>query len=98
MRFLKKRLDKSKRSYTMIYRTELYGIIGAGGFGREVMPVARQMIADAYGSKGHELVVSYSAPPSDSKNWDATLRRSNSGIILQHHTADSNMNAAKDGV
>ena len=40
----------------MIYRTELYGIIGAGGFGREVMPVARQMIADAYGNKGHELV------------------------------------------
>ncbi|WDN90239.1 hypothetical protein BuS5_03930 [Desulfosarcina sp. BuS5] len=40
----------------MIYRTELYGIIGAGGFGREVMPVARQMIADTYGSKGHELV------------------------------------------
>jgi hypothetical protein len=37
-------------------------------------------------------------PPSDSKNWDATLRGSNSGIILQHHTADSNMNAAKDGV
>lgn len=26
-------------------KPEIYGIIGAGGFGREVMPVARQMIA-----------------------------------------------------
>ena len=29
----------------------------------------------------YEKIVSYSAPPSDSKNWDATLRGSNSGII-----------------
>jgi len=48
--------------------------------------------------RNHIPIVSYSASPSDSKNWDATLRRSNSGIVLQHHTADSNMNAAKDGV
>ena len=38
------------------------------------------------------------SPPSGSKIWDATLRGSNSGIILQHHTADSNMIAAEDGV
>lgn len=33
----------------------LYGIVGAGGFGREVMPVAEQMLA-AQGAGGHELV------------------------------------------
>lgn len=37
---------------------EIYGIIGAGGFGREVMPVARQMIASLNdsNSKDYELV------------------------------------------
>lgn len=37
---------------------EIYGIIGAGGFGREVMPVARQMIANLNdsNSKEYELV------------------------------------------
>lgn len=37
---------------------EIYGIIGAGGFGREVMPVARQMIANLNDSnpKEYELV------------------------------------------
>nr|WP_321467050.1 hypothetical protein [uncultured Desulfobulbus sp.] len=37
---------------------EIYGIIGAGGFGREVMPVARQMIANLKGSNSnkYELV------------------------------------------
>jgi hypothetical protein len=37
---------------------EIYGIIGAGGFGREVMPVARQMIANFNdsNSKEYELV------------------------------------------
>ena len=37
---------------------EIYGIIGAGGFGREVMPVARQMIANLNdsNSKAYELV------------------------------------------
>lgn len=34
----------------------LYGICGAGGFGREVMPVAREMLAMAYGTHGYELV------------------------------------------
>jgi sugar O-acyltransferase (sialic acid O-acetyltransferase NeuD family) len=33
----------------------LYAIVGAGGFGREVMPVAEQMLA-AQGAAGHELV------------------------------------------
>lgn len=45
----------------MIYRTEqntteLYGLIGAGGFGREVMPVAREMITRFRGTKKHELI------------------------------------------
>ena len=37
---------------------EIYGIIGAGGFGREVMPVARQMVASLNdsNSKEYELV------------------------------------------
>jgi len=37
---------------------KIYGIIGAGGFGREVMPVARQMIASLNGSnsQAYELV------------------------------------------
>lgn len=37
---------------------EIYGIIGAGGFGREVMPVARQMILilNDSNSKEYELV------------------------------------------
>ncbi|MDA8405555.1 MAG: acetyltransferase [Deltaproteobacteria bacterium] len=34
----------------------LHGIFGAGGFGREVMPVAREMLAMAYGTRGYELV------------------------------------------
>jgi len=39
-------------------RSEIYGIIGAGGFGREVMPVARQMIANFNdsNSKKYDLV------------------------------------------
>jgi sugar O-acyltransferase (sialic acid O-acetyltransferase NeuD family) len=42
----------------MIDMPEIYGIIGAGGFGREVMPVARQMIANFNdsNSKKYELV------------------------------------------
>ncbi|KPJ78967.1 MAG: acetyltransferase [Deltaproteobacteria bacterium SG8_13] len=35
---------------------EIYGIIGAGGFGREVMPVARQMIAGFDDPRKHDLV------------------------------------------
>ncbi|HYA42904.1 MAG TPA: acetyltransferase [Syntrophobacteraceae bacterium] len=37
---------------------ELYGIYGAGGFGREVMPVARQMLERLHGAenRGFELV------------------------------------------
>jgi len=35
---------------------EIYGIFGAGGFGREVMPVARQMISDSDDDKKYELV------------------------------------------
>jgi sugar O-acyltransferase (sialic acid O-acetyltransferase NeuD family) len=34
----------------------LYGIVGAGGFGREVIPVARQMLAAAGISESYELV------------------------------------------
>ena len=33
---------------------EIYGIIGAGGFGREVMPVARQMIESFNDSNSNE--------------------------------------------
>lgn len=35
---------------------KLYGIVGAGGFGREVMPVARGMIAETRGVEDSELV------------------------------------------
>lgn len=40
---------------------EVYGIIGAGGFGREVMPVARKMISSLNdsNSKKCELVLRY---------------------------------------
>jgi hypothetical protein len=34
--------------------SQIYGIIGAGGFGREVMPIARQMIASLKGSNSEE--------------------------------------------
>jgi sugar O-acyltransferase (sialic acid O-acetyltransferase NeuD family) len=34
----------------------LYGILGVDGFGREVMPVAKDMINGIYGSKGSKLV------------------------------------------
>jgi sugar O-acyltransferase (sialic acid O-acetyltransferase NeuD family) len=34
----------------------LYGLVGAGGFGREVMPVAREMLARLHGDGGYELV------------------------------------------
>ncbi len=34
----------------------LYAIFGAGGFGREVMPAAHEMITAAYGTKGNEFV------------------------------------------
>ena len=33
-----------------------YGIVGTGGFGREVMPVARQMLNKEFGGTGYELV------------------------------------------
>jgi len=33
-----------------------YGIVGTGGFGREVMPVARQMLNKEFGDTGYELV------------------------------------------
>jgi len=33
-----------------------YGIVGAGGFGREVMPFARQMLDAEHGRGGYELV------------------------------------------
>ena len=35
---------------------ELYGIVGAGGFGREVMPVAHEMLAGVPNAAGFELV------------------------------------------
>jgi sugar O-acyltransferase (sialic acid O-acetyltransferase NeuD family) len=35
---------------------KLYGIFGSGGFGREVMPVAREMLTANYGTEGYELV------------------------------------------
>ena len=35
---------------------ELYGIVGAGGFGREVMPVAQGMLAAVPSAAGFELV------------------------------------------
>lgn len=35
---------------------DLYGIFGAGGFGREVMPVACEMLVAALGTQGYELV------------------------------------------
>lgn len=35
---------------------KLYGIVGAGGFGREVMPVCQQMLSAQLGSVGVELV------------------------------------------
>lgn len=35
---------------------KLYGIVGAGGFGREVMPMARQMLAAQQGTAGYEMV------------------------------------------
>ena len=43
---------------SMSYTPEIYGIIGAGGFGREVMPVARQMITglNDSNSKKYDLV------------------------------------------
>lgn len=34
----------------------LYGLVGAGGFGREVMPVAREMLTRMHGANGFELV------------------------------------------
>ena len=34
----------------------LYAIFGAGGFGREVMPVAHEMITAAHGTKGNDFV------------------------------------------
>ncbi len=33
-----------------------YGIVGTGGFGREVMPIARQMLNKELGDTGYELV------------------------------------------
>ena len=35
---------------------KLYAIVGAGGFGREVMPVAREIITLIYGNEGIEFV------------------------------------------
>lgn len=35
---------------------EIYGIIGAGGFGREVMPIARQIIEGCTNFKKYELI------------------------------------------
>ena len=40
----------------MVNNKDIYGIIGGGGFGREVMPVAREMIEGFSGTKGYELV------------------------------------------
>ncbi len=40
----------------MSEKRDIYGIIGAGGFGREVMPVARQTIENHVETKDHELV------------------------------------------
>lgn len=37
-------------------KKDIYGIIGAGGFGREIMPVAREMIVGSSGSKEFDLV------------------------------------------
>jgi sugar O-acyltransferase (sialic acid O-acetyltransferase NeuD family) len=36
--------------------TRLYGLVGAGGFGREVMPVARQMLSRMHDERDFELV------------------------------------------
>jgi sugar O-acyltransferase (sialic acid O-acetyltransferase NeuD family) len=44
---------------------KLYAIFGAGGFGREVMPVAREMINAAQGTKGNEFVYVDDDPPKN---------------------------------
>ncbi len=37
-------------------RIRIFGILGADGFSREVMPVAREMVYNLYGREGNELV------------------------------------------
>jgi sugar O-acyltransferase (sialic acid O-acetyltransferase NeuD family) len=41
----------------------LYAIFGAGGFGREVMPAAHEMIAAVHGAKGYDFVFVEVNPP-----------------------------------
>lgn len=51
----------------------LYGIVGAGGFGREVMPVAEQMLRAAPAQEAFELVFVVEYGAADPVNGHAVL-------------------------
>lgn len=51
----------------------LYGIVGAGGFGREVMPVAEQMLRAAHAPEDFELVFVVEYGAADPVNGHAVL-------------------------
>lgn len=52
---------------------DLYGIIGAGGFGREVMPLARSMLGRHTSTEAFELVFVLDAPVETSINGHRVL-------------------------
>jgi sugar O-acyltransferase (sialic acid O-acetyltransferase NeuD family) len=52
---------------------KLYGLVGAGGFGREVMPVAEEMLARLHGGKGYELVFVVETGPTGTVNGRRVL-------------------------
>jgi sugar O-acyltransferase (sialic acid O-acetyltransferase NeuD family) len=51
----------------------LYGLVGAGGFGREVMPVAEEMLARLHGGNGFELVFVVESGPTGTVNGRRVL-------------------------
>lgn len=53
----------------------IYGIFGAGGFGREVMPVARSMLAQRRNDEDFELVFVVDDPRAESTNGQRVLSR-----------------------
>jgi sugar O-acyltransferase (sialic acid O-acetyltransferase NeuD family) len=53
---------------------QLYGIIGAGGFGREVLPVAREMLSRRADASSCELVFVSEHPGPESVNGHRVMR------------------------